>query len=48
MYDCRNPSKDYKTWTLNGEVENILWDKFNQSYFYVSFKCNYVTLGKFI
>lgn len=38
MYDCRNPNKDFKSWTLNGEVENVLWDRFNTTNFYVSFR----------
>ncbi|XP_061176441.1 periodic tryptophan protein 1 homolog [Saccostrea echinata] len=36
MFDCRDPNKNFKSWSLNGEVENILWDKFNQTNFYAT------------
>lgn len=38
MYDCRNLNKDFKSWILNGEVENVFWDRFNIINFYVSFR----------
>lgn len=42
MYDCRNPNKDFKSWALNGEVENVLWDRFNKTNFFATTDKGYV------
>lgn len=35
LYDCRNPNTNKKSWTLKGEIEQVLWNKFNPNYFIV-------------
>ncbi|XP_078322317.1 periodic tryptophan protein 1 homolog isoform X2 [Crassostrea virginica] len=42
VYDCRNPNQDCKSWALDGEVENVLWDRFNENNFYATTDKGYV------
>ena len=36
VYDCRNPNDTHKSWSVDGEVENVLWNQFSPMYFYAS------------
>ncbi|XP_002404279.4 periodic tryptophan protein 1 homolog [Ixodes scapularis] len=36
LWDSRNISAGCKTWTLDGEVEKVLWNHFDPFYFYAS------------
>jgi periodic tryptophan protein 1 len=37
LFDCRNPKSNYKTWTLNAEIERVLWNHFEPNQFLVCF-----------
>lgn len=35
LFDCRSPGT-HKTWQYEGEIERIMWNKFDPLYFFVS------------
>ncbi|KAL1437354.1 hypothetical protein MTO96_001415 [Rhipicephalus appendiculatus] len=42
LWDCRNTDASFKSWTVNGEVEKVLWNHFDPFYFYVSTDSGFV------
>jgi periodic tryptophan protein 1 len=35
LYDCRNPNTNKKTWSLEQEIEQVLWNNHDPNYFLV-------------
>ncbi|XP_037581814.1 periodic tryptophan protein 1 homolog [Dermacentor silvarum] len=42
LWDCRNTDASFKSWTVDGEVEKVLWNHFDPFYFYVSTDSGFV------
>ncbi|XP_038065265.1 periodic tryptophan protein 1 homolog [Patiria miniata] len=36
VYDCRSPHDSFKTWSLDGEIERVIWDHFQPFHFLAS------------
>ncbi|CAH1800076.1 unnamed protein product [Owenia fusiformis] len=42
VYDCRSPEETHRNWKLGGEIERVVWDHFNPTYFLASTDQGYV------
>lgn len=38
LYDCRNPNANKKIWTLESDIERVVWDTLEPNNFLVHFK----------
>lgn len=36
VYDCRSPNDTFKSWSLDGEIERVIWDSFSPLNFFAS------------